>query len=385
MIDPQRFALAAREAGVAYVCGVPDSLLRHALSALVDAFGAERHVGAVNEGAAVALAAGHHLASGELPLVYLQNSGLGNAVNPLLSLADPEVYALPLLLLVGWRGEPGVPDEPQHRSQGRVTPALLGAMGIPTRVLDGDEPAALAALRWAAAEARERSAPVALLVRKGAFADAERAARPTAPAGPPLPLTRERAIERIAASLPDDASVVASTGMIARELYEHRRRTGASGAGDFLTVGSMGHASHIALGIAAARPGRTVVCLDGDGAVLMHMGALAAVGTSGALHYLHVVLNNGAHDSVGGQPTLAFEVDLAAVARACGYRQAVGGVAADAALEAQLRSLLTVPGPSFLEVRVAPGARADLGRPRETPLENKRAFMRRLQGPGGDA
>jgi len=385
MIDPKRFALAVREAGVTFVCGVPDSLLRHALTALVDAFGPERHAGAVNEGAAVALAAGRHLASGELPLVYLQNSGLGNAVNPLLSLADPEVYALPLLLLVGWRGEPEVPDEPQHRTQGRVTPALLDAMGIPTRVVDDDEPAALAALRWAATEARARSAPVALLVRAGSFAEAERAARPASAARPPPPLTRERAIERIAATLPADASVVASTGMIARELYEHRRRAGESGAGDFLTVGSMGHASHIALGIAAARPERTVVCLDGDGAVLMHMGALAAVGTSGAANYLHVVLNNGAHDSVGGQPTLAFEVDLAAVARACGYRQAVGGVVDADALEAQLRSLLAATGPSFLEVRVAPGARADLGRPRETPLENKRAFMRRLLGPGDDA
>lgn len=390
MIDPERFARAVRGAGVDVVIGVPDSLLRHALTSLDAVFGRERHVIAVNEGAAVALAAGHHLATGGLPLVYLQNSGLGNAVNPLLSLADRAVYALPLLLLIGWRGEPGVRDEPQHVAQGRVTPALLTAMDVPHRVLDGDEAAALAALRWAVGKARERSAPAALLVRAGAFAGGAGAATAgalsaavtevrTAP-----PLTRERAIERISGALPAGAAVVASTGMIARELYEHRRRVGQDGAGDFLTVGSMGHASHIALGVALSRPERTVVCLDGDGALLMHMGALAAIGASGVENLLHVVLNNGAHDSVGGQPTVALDVDLAGVARACGYRHAHGGVADEVALEVALGALVAASGARFLEVRVGHGARADLGRPRETPVENKHAFMRRLQGHDDD-
>lgn len=382
MIDPARFFEAMTANGVRFVVGVPDSLLKAFCRYVAEALPAARHAIAVNEGAAVARAAGHHLATGEVPLVYMQNSGLGNAVNPVVSLADPEVYALPMVLLVGWRGEPGVPDEPQHVKQGRVTTALLEALEVPYRVIDADEAVALASLRWAVTEARSRGAPVALLVRKGAFSSAT----PTTDPAPnlDLPLTRERAIERVAAALPESATVVATTGMIARELCEYRQRVGQSGAGDFLMVGSMGHASQLALGIAAALPERLVVCLDGDGAVLMHMGALASIGVAGAENFLHVVLNNGAHDSVGGQPTAAFDVDLVGVARACGYRAAVAGVRDEATLERELADLLRRPRPGFVEVRVAKGARADLGRPAATPRHARRAFMASLRSSGDD-
>lgn len=383
MIDSARFFDALTARGVRFVVGVPDSLLKAFCRYVAEALPAARHVIAVNEGAAIARAAGHHLATGEVPLVYMQNSGLGNAINPLLSLADPEVYALPMVLLVGWRGEPGVADEPQHVKQGRVTTALLDVLEVPYRVIDADEAAALASASWAVAKARSRSAPVALLVRNGAFSSGT----PTAGSAPTLALalTRERAIERIAAALPHAATLVATTGMIARELHEYRQRVGQSGAGDFLVVGSMGHASQLALGIAAALPERAVVCLDGDGAVLMHMGALASIGVARAENYLHVVLNNGAHDSVGGQPTAAFDVDLAGVARACGYRKVIADVRDEAALERELADLIVRAGPSFIEVRVAKGARADLGRPAETPRQSRRAFMARLGSSGDDA
>ena len=379
MIDPARFLAAVANAGVEFVSGVPDSLLKQVCLHIEQALPNGTHVIAANEGGALALAAGHHLATGSVPLVYLQNSGLGNVVNPLLSLADPEVYALPIVLLIGWRGEPGVSDEPQHVKQGRVTPSLLDAMEVPYRVLADDEAAALAAASWAVATARQRSAPVALIVRKGAFGPAaahERGAEPRSL------LTRERAIEIVVGAIAADALVVATTGMIARELYEFRRRSGDDGRRDFLTVGSMGHASQIALGIACALPARRVVCLDGDGAVLMHMGGMATIGASAPHNYLHVVLNNGAHDSVGGQATVALSVSLPGVARACGYAAVMGPVEVEDELAEAVSALQAGSGPSFLEVRVAKGARPDLGRPKEAPRENKRRFVDEARGVG---
>ena len=376
MIDPARFFDALAGEGVRFVAGVPDSLLKEPLRYAAAALPADQHVIAANEGAAVALAAGHHLATGAVPLVYLQNSGLGNAVNPLLSLADPAVYALPLVLLIGWRGEPGVKDEPQHVTQGRVTRALLDAMEVPHRVLDGDEAAGLAAARWAVAAARERQGPTALLARKGAFGKAE---LPAAPARPAPPLTREEAIQCVVDAVDAASTVVASTGMIARELYEYRRRSGLDGARDFLTVGSMGHASQIALGIAMARPDAPVVCLDGDGAALMHLGGFATIGARAPARLLHVILNNCAHDSVGGQPTDALTTDLGAVARACGYRDVRGGVREAIDVRRHAAALQSGRGPALLEIRVATGSRPDLGRPSETPVENRAKFTRHLR------
>jgi len=378
MISPRAFHAALAAEGVDFLAGVPDSLLKDFCAYVDAALPPEGHVIAANEGTAVGLAAGHHLATGSLPMVYLQNSGLGNTVNPLLSLADPEVYAIPMIVLVGWRGAPGVKDEPQHVKQGRVTPAMLDAMEIPYRELDGDPEAAMAAARWAAATARETGAPVVLLVHKGAFGKAEmtRPAREV----PETMMAREAAIRLITGTLPAGATIVATTGMISRELYESRGALGQDRSGDFLTVGSMGHASQIALGIARAKPGAQVVCLDGDGAALMHLGGLATIGTSANGDLLHVVLNNGAHDSVGGQPTVAQQISLTAVARACGYDVVEGPVEDEHAIRAQVARLAQLPGRRFLEVRVRPGSRADLGRPKESPAQNKAQFIARLRG-----
>lgn len=373
MIDPRVFLDRLAERGVDFVTGVPDSLMA-GFCAHVASLPAERHVIAVNEGTAIALAAGNHLATGGVPLVYLQNSGLGNAVNPLLSLADPEVYALPMILLVGWRGAPGEKDEPQHLKQGRVTPALLEAMEIPCRLLDGDMEAAA---DWAARTARSRGGPVVLLARKGTFHRPE-AVGATEDAPPRL--SREAAIAAILRGLPAGALVVATTGMASRELHELRKARGENGASDFLTVGSMGHASQVALGIARAAPGRRVVCLDGDGAALMHMGGLATIGARGSGDLLHVLLNNGAHDSVGGQPTVGFEVSFTGIARACGYEAMAGPVETEADIAAQLSAFSGRGGRRFLEIRVRRGSRADLGRPAEGPAANKARFVAMLRG-----
>jgi phosphonopyruvate decarboxylase len=367
-------ALAAR--GVTFYAGVPDSLLKSFCAYVTDHAGAGRHVITANEGSAVALVAGHYLATGELGVVYLQNSGLGNMVNPLTSLADPDVYGLPMLLLVGWRGEPGVKDEPQHAKMGKVTAEALTAIGVANAVLPaGDEAAAIAAIDVAIETARARSAPYALIVGKDTFGEYKLKTKRTAP----YAMTREEAIGVVIGAIPAGTAVVSTTGMPSRELFELRKARGEGHDGDFLTVGSMGHSSQIALGVALARPDRDVLCLDGDGAVLMHMGGLATIGSLAPARFKHVVLNNGAHDSVGGQPTVAFDIDLCAVARACGYRVVLRAESADE-LRARVTELAAAEGPALLEVRVAKGNRADLGRPTVTPQDTKRRFMKFLAG-----
>ena len=374
MLQPADVYGALESRGAVFFAGVPDSLLKELCAYISTHVAPEHHVIAASEGAAVALAAGHHLATGEVGVVYLQNSGFGNAVNPLLSLADQEVYSIPMILVIGWRGEPPVHDEPQHVKQGRVTVAMLDAMEIPHRVLAQRMPEAEADVEWAVNLARGSRQPVALLVRKGTFAPF------AVPALEEARLTREAAIELIVDALDPRDAIVATTGMTSRELHEIRVRRGEP-ARDFLTVGSMGHASAIACAIARARPGRQVFCLDGDGAFLMHMGSIAVQGQIGSANFKHVLLNNGRHDSVGGQPTVALDCDLTAVARACGYRTLEPVSAADD-VSAAVARLRESGGPALLEIRVGGAARQDLGRPSGTPRENKEAFTAFLSQDG---
>ncbi|MDD2236134.1 MAG: phosphonopyruvate decarboxylase [Kiritimatiellae bacterium] len=373
MICTESFCSMLERVGVNFFTGVPDSLLKAFCAYVSDHVPPERHVTAANEGGAVALAAGHYLASGRPALVYMQNSGQGNAVNPLLSLADPDVYGIPMLLLVGWRGEPGVKDEPQHLKQGQVTQALFEAMDIPCRILPDNNSDAASCLEEMIRRATTEHRPVALLVRAGTFEPYARKA-PDAR----YSLKREAALEMVVSCLPECAALVSTTGQLSRELYECRERNGQGHERDFLTVGSMGHASQIAQGIALHQTTRPVICLDGDGALLMHLGAPAIIGSLKAPNYHHVLLNNGVHDSVGAQKTVGFDVDFVQLALACGYVDAVC-VDGEEALLSAFRLQLQKKGPSFLEVRVAPGARKDLGRPKTTPDQNKRAFMDFLQ------
>jgi len=381
MISPKDFYSALSESGVSFFAGVPDSLLKE-FCAYVDAVAPSRdHVISANEGSAIALAAGVYLGTGRLPLVYMQNSGLGNAINPLLSLADSEVYSLPMILLIGWRGAPGVKDEPQHIKQGRVMSSLLESMEIPWREIHGDSVAATDAAIWAAETALRTSAPVVLLVHKGAFSEAEESTQ-TVPIGGSV-ISREAAVAAISSSLDADTVVVSTTGMISRELYEFKALRGQTRALDFLTVGSMGHASQIAMGIALSRPGIEVVCIDGDGSALMHMGGFATIGSSGLSNITHIVLNNGVHDSVGGQRTVAGIISLTAIARACDYKICGEVTYSMEGLRRQLSALSTRTGPKFLEVVVMPGSRKDLGRPKEHPKANRdifRASIATLQG-----
>ncbi len=367
MIPVEPFFQALASQGVTFYTGVPDSLLKNFCSYVTDH--AAHHVIAANEGNAVALAAGHYLATGKPALVYMQNSGLGNAVNPLLSLTDPDVYSIPMVLLVGWRGEPGVKDEPQHRKQGEVSRALLDAVQVPHFVLDADSGWAglvSQALKKAVAEKR----PVALLVRANTF-DAYKLKSKVESS---YPMVREEAIRAILASHPE-WFFVSTTGYTSRELFEIREKAGQSHEQDFLTVGSMGHSLQIALGMVLSGTTKTVCCLDGDGAVLMQMGGLAVAAQSGQ-PLVHVLLNNGCHDSVGGQPTVGHAVNFQALASALGYRQSLS-VSTLADLQKALGSL-NREGPVFLEIKLKGGARSDLGRPTTSTGENRDAFMRAL-------
>lgn len=377
MIDPARFLAQLRQHGVSFYTGVPDSLLKP-LNSQILALPREQHVIAANEGAAVGIAIGHYLRTGRPAAVYLQNSGFGNLVNPLLSLADPDVYGVPMLVIVGWRGQAGVKDEPQHVKQGRVMAPLLDALELPWAVLPKNPADAERCLKEAVTTAVERSCPYLLLVEKGSFA--EPALPPPAPLGGGLP-SREAALVALVEAVGDGPVLVSTTGMLSRELFEYRQRTGGDGGRDFLTVGGMGHASSIALGVAMREPDREVWCFDGDGALLMHLGSLAVIADHAPAGYFHVVFNNGVHDSVGGQPTSIGVVDTAAAARALGYRYAAS-TADLAALPALVAELRAHGGPSLLELRVRPGNRPDLGRPTRTPAQSKQAFMAALGGEG---
>lgn len=369
MINPSAFYNCCLKSGISFFCGVPDSLLKSFCAFLTDNC-AGKHVITANEGGAIGLATGHTLATGEPVLVYMQNSGQGNAVNPLTSLVDPDVYSIPMILLIGWRGEPGTKDEPQHVKQGKVTCSLFETLSIPTTVLSDDKTLALSELSAAIQLAKTESRPVALVVRKGLFTDYALTKKDADVAS----IKRESVIEEIVRTLPTNAVIISTTGMISREVYEVRERFGQGHGQDFLTVGAMGHASMIALGIAKAQPHRLVVCLDGDGASIMQMGNMAIAAQARCANLVHIVLNNGAHDSVGGQPTVGAAIQLPSIAEAMGYHV----ISPETPLVA-LFQMPTVSATRFMEIKVAKGARKDLGRPKESPQENKRLFMENLQ------
>lgn len=373
MIRPEFFIETLKEKGIDCFAGVPDSLLKNICAYITDHFDAAHNIIAANEGAAVGFAAGHYLATGKIACVYMQNSGEGNIINPLASLTDKEVYNIPVLLLIGWRGRPGVHDEPQHVKQGKVTTGLLNVMGVNYEVLSKEEDKAAKQIEKAASALADREV-FALIIEKDTFEDYKLLNVEVND----LTMSREEAIQTVASSLGEKDCIVSTTGMISRELFEYRTAMNQGHERDFLTVGSMGHASQIALGIALAQPERRVWCFDGDGATIMHMGSLAIVASKKPANYIHVVFNNGAHDSVGGQPTVGLKIDLPAVAKAVGYIAAYS-VSTKEELANQLSQISITGGPVLIEIKVKKGNRKDLGRPTTTPIENKEALMRFLK------
>ncbi|OGG48249.1 phosphonopyruvate decarboxylase [Candidatus Kaiserbacteria bacterium RIFCSPLOWO2_12_FULL_52_8] len=370
MVYPKTIFDALRGGGGHFFTGVPDSLLKNFCAYVSDHTNKRLHVIAANEGNAISLAVGHYLATGKVGVVYLQNSGIGNAVNPLLSLAGRGVYGIPMLLIIGWRGEPGIKDEPQHLTQGPLTLPLLTTLKIPHAILPQTDAKAVSVAQKMYERAKKENRPVAIVVREGTFAPYTSVAKKISR----YPLTREAALEMCVSAIEEKAIVVSTTGKLSRELFELRKRKGGQHEKDFLTVGSMGHASQIALGIALAQPARPVYCFDGDGAAIMHLGGWVVIGQAAPKNFKHIVFNNGVHESVGGQPTAGYIAHFEDIARACGYKNAA--VVSD---PKKLRTALTrvkkLHGPALLEIRIKEGSRSDLGRPTRTPLENKKDFM----------
>ena len=374
MINPKFFIEKLGSNGIDFFAGVPDSLLKNICAYIADHKDEQHNIITANEGGAIALAAGYHLATGKIGVVYMQNSGEGNIINPLASLTDKEVYNIPVLLLIGWRGKPGVHDEPQHVKQGKVTTGLLNVMGVNYDVLSQDEEKAAKQIEKAIAVMKATNEVYALVIEKGTFEDYKLQNVEENY----LQMTREEAIQTVAASLGEKDVIVSTTGMISRELFETRTAWKQGHERDFLTVGSMGHASQIALGIAMEKADRKVWCFDGDGASIMHMGNMAIVASKHPKNYVHVVFNNGAHDSVGGQPTVGLKIDLPSVAKSVGYKETYS-VDNMGKLKSILPSIAKAEGPVFLQVCVKKGNRNDLGRPTTTPIQNKEALMKFLE------
>ena len=361
--------------GSDFYTGVPDSQLKALCNYLMDTYGIDpkHHIIAANEGNCTALAAGYHLATGKVPVVYMQNSGEGNIINPVASLLNDKVYAIPVVFIIGWRGEPGIHDEPQHIYQGEVTTRLLDDMGIANFAIGKDTTdEEVENVMQKFRDKLSQGLDVAFVIRKGALTDA-----PKVEYKNDNTMLREEIIQHIVKASGEDP-IVSTTGKASRELFETRVANGQSHKYDFLTVGSMGHSSSIALGVAINKPEQRIWCVDGDGAVLMHMGSMAVLGANNPKNLIHVVINNGAHETVGGMPTVAGSVDLVAVAKACGYPNAVSVDDFDA-LDAELEAAKSRDELSLIEVKCSIGAREDLGRPTTTALENKQNFMEYLK------
>ena len=369
-INPTDFYDQLASHGVDFFSGVPDSLLKEFCICIDNRISRDKHIIAANEGNAVALATGYYLAQKSLPLVYMQNSGLGNAVNPLLSLCDPDVYSIPMLVMIGWRGEPGVKDEPQHTKQGKVQLKLLESMDIPYKIISKDDDQFVMKISSAVEIAKTEKRPVVLLIKKGTFEkysdkiqnfDDQR-------------MKREETLEIVLENLDDNAIVVSTTGKTSREIFEIREKRGQSHQQDFLTVGSMGHCSSIALGIALSKPDREVVCIDGDGAMLMHLGSLTSIASLKPKNFRHILINNEVHESVGGQDTAAKNIDLSAIVGAMGHSK-MFKAATPTELKANITDFMKCVGPSFIEVKIKPGSRENLSRPNIKPIDNKENFM----------
>ena len=355
---------------ISFFVGVPDSQLK-ALCDYLNCESSANNLTVANEGNAVAMAAGYHMATGKTACVYLQNSGLGNIINPVASVLNDKVYAIPALFVIGWRGEPGIHDEPQHVFQGEITLNLLNVLKIPYVILSKETSVEeLSKSIYDFSKLFTEGKSCAIVVKKGALTADDVVYQNE------FALKREDVIRAVTDVSKEDI-IISTTGKTSRELFEIREQNNDSHQYDFLTVGSMGHSSSIALGIAQNKPEQTVWCIDGDGAVLMHMGSLALIGALSPHNLIHVVINNSAHESVGGMPTVAGSISMVEIAKACGYKTVISADNMDD-LNSALEKTHVAEKPLFIEVKSAIGSRPDLGRPTTTPVENKEALMKYL-------
>ena len=373
MIDPNLFIEFLLKKEINFYSGVPDSLLKELCFCIDKKIDSKNHKIAANEGGAIALAAGHYLSTGNTPLVYFQNSGLGNAINPLLSLCDPSVYKIPMLILIGWRGDPRISDEPQHIKQGAIQEKLLNTLEIPYEIID-NELKNYTKISKLIIKSKNEVRPVALLVRKNTFSKFK---TKKVTSNTSNSMIREKVLAEILNSEIKNEIFITTTGKTSREFYELRKKNNGVVNKDFLTIGSMGHCSQIALGISLFNK-NDVYCIDGDGSVIMHMGSLAINGTSNSKNFKHIILNNGSHESVGGQPTVGKKINFTKIAKNCGYKK-VKKISTYIELKNSIKWLKSNEGPLLLEILIKNGSRETLGRPKESPYENKIDFMKTLK------
>lgn len=373
MVNQQVLFQELDKLGVKFFTGVPDSLLNDFCLYLVNNIPDGQHVMAANEGNAIAIAAGHYMATGNIPVVYMQNSGIGNATNPLLSLTHNCVYGIPMILVIGWRGDPSINDHAQHKKQGELTPVLMSDMDIPYEILDADD-TVVEKFTWAVNKAKEISAPVALIAKKAILTQKE---KKQTYADSKL-MNREEAVAAVVDVLGEDAIYLGTTGRATREVHEQLMAHGIGEGHEWQNVGSMGHVSSVGLGLALARPDKRIVVFDGDAAAVMHMGALATNCRYKAGNMLHIVLNNGVNESVGGQPSAGYLIDLTTVAKACGYRTVGHAVETKEELQQIVRENQSGKMPLFIDVHVRQGIRSDMPKLNIDHKAQKEALMRNL-------
>ena len=376
MINLKKFYQQLIDLNVKFFTGVPDTLLNEFCLFIEQNSPKENHVIAANEGSAIALAVGHFLGSKELSLVYMQNSGLGNAINPLLSLAGRNLYSIPMLMLIGWRGDPSFPDHPQHNKQGIITPSLLEELDIPFKVLEDNENEVSQSLIWATHKALEKNSPVALIVKKGVMQASEKENLLELPSE--FSLTREESIRIIINTFPKNTLYIATTGRACRELYNIREEQNQSHEFDFLNVGAMGHSLSIASGLALSQPEKQVVCLDGDSAAIMHLGSLAAIRKKQVPNLLHIILNNGCHESVGGQPSAGLSIDFSKIAESNGYKTVGHSVASNNELKHALLLLNQRERAGFVDVHIRKGMRINIPPLKFDHKKTKNLFMNNI-------
>lgn len=373
MVDQKLLFDALGKMGIDFFTGVPDSLLNDFCLYMVNNLPDGKHVMAANEGNAIGIAAGHYMATGKIPVVYMQNSGIGNATNPLLSLTHDCVYGIPMILVIGWRGDPVVSDHAQHKKQGELTPVLMKDMDIPYEILDSED-TVIEKFAWAVAKAKEISSPVALIAKKAILT--EKVKKQVYPES--RFMNREEAISAVVEVLGGNAVYLGTTGRTTRELHEQLKAHGIGEGHEFQNVGSMGHVSSVGLGLALGRPDQNVVVFDGDAAVVMHMGALATNCRYKAGNLIHIVLNNGVNESVGGQPSAGYVVSLTEVAAACGYRTPGHAVETKEELQGIIRGLIKDEMPLFIDVHVRQGIRGDMPKLNIDHKAQKVALMNNL-------
>jgi len=373
-INPLDFYKEIKIKGIDFFTGVPDSLLKELCLCIEDNNISNNHIIAANEGNAIAIASGYHLGTGKIPLVYMQNSGLGNAINPLLSLCDNKVYSIPLIMIIGWRGEPGIKDEPQHIKQGKIQVSLLKSMGIKSFTIDKNMSITSNIISSAINEAKSKNEPIALVIKKGTFSKYQLSKKNIILQNRDL-MTRERSLEVIIKNLLEDTIVVSTTGKTSREIFEIRDKIDKDHSKDFLSVGSMGHCSSIALGIAISNPNKKVICIDGDGSLLMHLGSLSTIAKVKPKNFYHILINNQVHESVGGQETSIKYINVLGLVKSNNYKK-IYSINNEIDLESVFKLFLNSEGPNFLEINVKSGSRDNLGRPYIKPIDNKKEFMK---------